>query len=130
LHLFLPFELRLVETHGLGLVVEVTELLLNLTDDLLSLDLLLVVAMVNTIAVLILLAMSSLKSVFSFNSSASHVPSEMGLDLSDLRLFLFMVRLGGALSTISDSGTLTIRSIIMFVLIRLTAGTTHNIFIY
>jgi hypothetical protein len=130
LHLFLPFELRLVETHGLGLVVEVTELLLNLTDDLLSLDLLLVVAMVNTIAVLILLAMSSLKSVFSFDSSASHVPSEMGLDLSNLRLLLFMVRLGGALSTISDSGTLTIRSIIMFVLIRLTAGTTHNIFIY
>ena len=83
-----------------------------------------IVAMVVIVSVVVVRV--CLKSVFSFDSSAGHVASEMSLELNDCLVFMLSIN---NCSSFSDSRALTIRGIIMFVLIRLTASTTHNIFI-
>jgi len=115
-HLFLELQVEVLVANWLGIVVEFAELLLNLTDDLLGLNLLFVVPVV-------LVAMS-LEPVLHSDSSASHVASEVGLHLGNSS--------GSTVSSVGrlSGGNMRVVSIgleVVLIFVSLTASGTHNI---
>jgi len=117
-HLFLELQLEVLVANWLGVVVEFAELLLNLTDDLLGLNLLFVVP----VEPVVLVAMG-LEPVLHSDSSASHVASEVGLHLGNSSVL--GVSSVGSLSVGNMRGFREVQ--VVLILVSLTASGTHNI---
>jgi len=112
-HLFFQSELRCIIADGLGVVVECAELFLNLTDNLLSLDLLFIVS------VIVAFHSLGLEPILNSDSSASHVSSEMSLDLGD---GVIIMRCSCWLSSLNDCRAFTLRVVVMLIFVGLTAS--------
>jgi hypothetical protein len=121
LQFFQLFKSFFVPTNRLRIVVKVSELLLNLTDDLLGCDLLLVVALE-----LIVTMIMSFEPILSLDCSAGHVSSEVSLNLGHSISLVFSRDL-----VVSDSRWTSAinRNVQLFILLSLAAGGTHNILI-